>query len=98
VFFPHTDGKEIKSVSASELIVKGRFSIPRTRGLLPAKYRIAVFAGRDDSKEENPETDPEKPLPEAKDKLPARFNLDSELEVEIKPRSVRELRVDIESK
>jgi hypothetical protein len=97
ILFPYGDGKTITTVSASETIRNGRFAIPRATGPPPGKYRIGVFAGRDEGVDQNADS-PEKIAALAKDKLPARFNLESELAVEIKRRPIKELRIDIESK
>jgi hypothetical protein len=98
VFFPYDDGKTLRTVSASEMIRNGRFTVPRSKGLAPARYRIAVFGGKDESAQPDTNDADDVDSTQVKDKLPARFNLASELEVEITRRAIKELKIDIESK
>jgi hypothetical protein len=97
MLFPSGDGKAIKNISDTELILNGRFLVPRSKGVLPGRYRIAVFEGSDPGRSKpasGSETGPTTPT----DRLPARFNVDTELEVEITSRSIKELRIEVDSK
>jgi hypothetical protein len=98
IFFPYDNGKTIRTVSGSAIIENGRFTVPRSKGLVPARYRIAVFEGKDENVQADPKSGDLVAAVQAKDKLPARFNLETELEVEIKQRSIKELRIDVDSK
>jgi hypothetical protein len=98
VFYPFAERKSLTTISASDLIKNGRFSIPRSKGLVPAKYWIAIFSGKRVAARPNPESSTEEPEAQAEDTIPARYNTETELEVEIKPRSIKELKIDIDSK
>jgi hypothetical protein len=76
----------------------GKFDIPAVQGAKPGKYQVRVFAAGDGT-----EVDPnEPPGPEAgrqvaTERIPARFNVSSELEVEVVPKGNQELRFDLEA-
>jgi len=97
VFLPSGERKSSTAVSSSDVIMNGRFSIPRAKGLVPTKYRIAIYAGRKHEGLRNPDIGPEQAQERAKDFLPEKYNVETELEVEIKPGGVRELKIDLDS-
>jgi hypothetical protein len=74
-----------EQTQASALVTNGRYTIPRAQGLVPGKYRVAITAP--DGKTP---TDPDGvPGPTgnfaSKDRIPPKFNIESTIEVEIKP-------------
>ena len=100
MFYPEeVSTKEHETVPSGNTIVHGRFSIPREKGPVPGRYKIAVSSekmmkhpSRTD-REENP-AEPHSPADES---IPARFNANTELEVEIKEGGIKELRIDLQS-
>jgi len=98
VFIPSGERASSKATSGSVLINNGRFSLPRAKGLVPAKYRIAIYSGKKVTERPTPEIRPDQAEAQAKDLVPAKFNIATELEVEIKPGGIKELRIEIDSK
>jgi hypothetical protein len=72
------------ATQASATISKGHYQIPRDKGLLPGKYRVAISSvdGR------TPESGDAVPGPSgnfaSRDRIPAEYNRDSKLEAEVK--------------
>jgi len=96
VFLPSGEQKSKHTVSSSDVIKNGRFSIPRAKGLVPTKYHIAIYAGRKHEGLPSPDVRPEEAkAQQAKDSIPEKYNVETELEVEIKPGGIRELRIDL---
>ena len=82
------------AVAAGTLIQNGRFSIPGDKGLVPGRYRIAIS-------EIGPHHDHLAPLnPEfvADEAIPNRFNIQTELEVEVKEGGIKQLKIEVDSK
>jgi hypothetical protein len=69
---------------ASAGITKGAYQIPRPQGLVPGKYRVSISSP--DGK--TPEASDGPPGPSgnfaSKDRIPAKFNIESTLEFEVK--------------
>ncbi|MFI5460695.1 MAG: hypothetical protein ACHRXM_35220 [Isosphaerales bacterium] len=98
VFLPSGEQKSKHTVSSSDVIENGRFLIPRAKGLVPTKYRIAIYGGKKHEGLPNPDIGPEQAPPPAKDFIPEKYNVETELEVEIKPGGIRELKIELVSK
>jgi len=98
VFYPSGNHESNKATSGSALINNGRFSLPRAKGLVPATYRIAIYSGQKVNVRPEPEISPGHAEAQARDLVPARYNIATELEVEIKPGGIKELRIEIDSK
>jgi len=98
VFLPSGERKSSTATSGSVLIKNGRFSLPRARGLVPATYRIAIYSGMKAKQRPNPEMSPGQAEAQTEDLVPAKYNTATELEVEIKPGGIKELRLEIDSK
>jgi len=84
-------------VPAETSINNGRFSIPRRKGPIPANYAIAISSTETPGRRPNPEVGPDKAAAPAKQLIPAKYNTQTELVVEIK-QGIKELRIDIDSK
>jgi hypothetical protein len=78
--------------SGAASITNGRFSIPRVKGLIPDKYSVAIYPGRTPAEALSPEG-----RARATFRIPAKYNTQTELEVEISAGGNKELRIDIDS-
>lgn len=90
--------KDNDSVPAGDLIVNGRFSIPRQKGLTPGMYKIMIFGERKHPRGEKFER-PESPgtaKPAVEEKIPAKFNSETELELDFKE-GIKDLKIEIDS-
>lgn len=77
----------------------GLFEIEADQGPKPGKYQVRIFAaGGAFEADPNAPPGPEAETPGATERVPARFNTQSELEVEIVPKGNRDLRFEIQSK
>jgi len=98
-YYPRGAGGARQLVLGGAMVRNGRFSIPRELGLVPGKYTVAVFSGvtternrKNDKGQGNSETEP-------KEVIPAKYNSQSNLEVEIKDSHIiKEMTIDVESK
>jgi hypothetical protein len=100
MFYPEeVSTKEHERVPSGNSIVNGWFSIPRDKGPVPGKYKIAVSSEKivKHPARTDREDTPAEPHPPAEEIIPARFNSDTELEVEIKEGGIKELRIDLQS-
>jgi len=98
LFFPAHHPILGTAVSGGDAIHNGRFSIPREKGLVPGRYRIAISEeGRHRPLGERG-TEPAKSEIVADEIIPDRFNIDTELEVEVKAGGIKELKIEIDSK
>jgi len=98
VFTPAGAHSALVPISAFDTIKNGRFSISRGKGLVPAKYLIAIYSGKKVKVPHGPEMSDEEAQAQAKDLIPAKYNTSTELEVEIKRAGIKELKIDIDSK
>jgi hypothetical protein len=72
----------VKQVSASgAVILDGRYTIPRQSGLAAGKYRVRIYWPEKAGIEQGPNV----PLP--KERVPAKYNADSELTAEVRERA-----------
>jgi hypothetical protein len=98
LFYPEeTSTKEHERVPSGNTIVKGWFSISRDRGPVPGKYKVSVSSDKPDAHRTRIEREASPgnaPLPE-KEKIPARFNAETVLEIEIKEGGIKELKLDL---
>lgn len=83
IVFVSADAKS--PTQASTQIANGSYQIPQAQGLVPGKYKVSISSP--DGK--TPDADPNAaPGPSgnfaSKDRIPAKFNTDSTLEVEVK--------------
>jgi hypothetical protein len=98
VFLP-TGERTFSTASAGKAsITNGSFSISQARGLVPARYQVAIYSGQRAAKRPNPEIGSAEDQAPDRDLIPAKFNTETELEVEIKPGDLKELRINLDSK
>lgn len=64
-------------------IVQGKYTIPRQNGLLPGKYRVRITAGTPTQGPKPGELPGPSGGPPAKERVPAKYNTASELEVTV---------------
>ncbi len=99
LFFPEQlHHRNAASTSAGDVIVDGRFSIPRDKGPTAGAYKISISG----AKGRPPRTDrvpsPGQAEPSAAEIIPVRFNSETELLVEIPEGGIKELKIELDSK
>jgi hypothetical protein len=100
MFYPEeVSTRQHETVPSGNAIVNGWFFIPRDKGPVPGKYKIAVSS---EKRAKHPtrtdrEDSPGNMEPPAEEAIPARFNANTELEVEIKEGGIKELRIELQS-
>jgi len=67
-FFPESGGAPV----GSSLIANGKYTIPKSPGIAPGKYRIVISSG--DTKAPPAEAMPGQSGPPAKERIPAEYN------------------------
>lgn len=96
-FEPMAKGKD--AVNASAAVSGGNFAVPAAGGLLPGTYRVAISskpqAGATSS-------DPVKAMEEASkpqgaERIPAKYNADTELKAEVKSGGPNDFKFDLKS-
>lgn len=81
-------------------ITDGRFQIPAEQGAVPGTYTVRIYAAATDGTTEAP---PEPPGPEAAqgplaaERIPSRYNVESELQTTISDTNSEALKFDLES-
>jgi hypothetical protein len=101
MFYPEERATKDGPSPSGAVIVNGWFSLPRDKGLAPGKYTISISGEK--AKRPKPRTDREEVPPPAKaeepafEQIPAKFNSNTELEVEIKEGGIKNLRIELES-
>ncbi len=100
MFYPEARATRDGPVSSGAVIVKGSFSIPRDKGLIPGMYTISISAEKQRKRKDRTEREPSgaTAINRAEEHIPAKFNSKSELEVEVKEGGIKDLRIEIESK
>ena len=88
IFYPVKGIGPDTVVSGGAMVNDGYFSIPRGVGLIPGQYFVAIRAAETRRKRSNQSDDDE---PVARDAIPARFNSETELRIEIKDRAIKEV-------
>jgi len=80
------------------VVKDGAFEIPAAQGATPGKYQVRVFAaGTGMEIDPNQPPGPESERQVAVERIPARFNLKSELEVDVAAQGNKDLRFDLEA-
>lgn len=88
------EGTEVK-VSSGAVVDNGRFSIPQDKGLPPGKYKVMIF-----SPENQPEAIVDAPGDSGtppKDKIPAEYNVHSNLFVTVEPGGDNNFPIEIQA-
>ncbi len=98
VLYPDNHTKSFGSNPTGDVILNGRFSIPRRKGPTPGMYRISIFAERSRTERIQREANPESVGPRVETKIPAKFNAETVLEVEIKEGGIKELKIELTSR
>ena len=75
-----------KGLSMAVLIQDGRYEIPRKPGLAPGSYQVRIFSRESPLRRGNPNAPADVELidPKAKERIPPRYNLKTELKAEVK--------------
>jgi hypothetical protein len=99
MFLPQDVQTESHIIAVGDSITNGRFVIPRSNGLVPGKYKISVSSEKVEqhekrSKDHGVHLDIVRPHQE---KIPARFNTKSELEIEVKEGGIKHLKLELSS-
>ena len=97
MFYPEDRAPRDSTVVSGDLIVNGRFSIPRNKGPVPGKHKIVVSAEKKQKARTDPEPGPAKAEPSDVEKIAARFNIKSELKIEIMEGGIKDLKLELES-
>jgi hypothetical protein len=98
-FYPRSKDGSRLAVFRGAMIRNGRFSIPRELGLVPGRYTVAVFAGITNERKFKGDKGPGDGETVAKEMIPAKYNSESNLEIEINSsHAIKEMKIDIESK
>ena len=98
MFYPEeVSTREHERVEAGSDITSGWFSVPREKGPVLGKYKISVTSQKEvkRSAKIEREASPAPPPPVAEERIPARFNIRSELEIEIKDGGIKELKIEL---
>lgn len=79
-----------KTSATGTLVRQGRYTVPRQTGLMPGKYRVRIYcAEKIDPKLVSNQTPKLRPtwneVPHARELVPAKYNTESELVVEVRP-------------
>ena len=86
---------EYPATKESGMIAKGEYKIPAEAGLSPGKYKVTITSG-DSSAPADPD---QPPGPSAnyvmKDRIPAEYNVNSKIEVEVKKEGPNHFDFDI---
>jgi len=98
MFVPEARPAKGSSVAAGDIVVNGRFSIPRDKGPVPGMYKIAIATEKKRPARTDQEPTPGKAEAAAENQIPARFNTQTVLEIEIKEGGIKELKIEIASK
>jgi hypothetical protein len=99
-YYPRGSGMGVRpTVLGGAMIRNGRFSIPRELGLVPGKYTVAIFSGITSERNREINQSPGNATTAAKEMIPAKFNSQSRLEIEIKDSHfIKDMTIDVESK
>ena len=81
-------------IAGGAVIQSGAFRLPAEKGLPPGKYKVMVFSGAADSSAEQPAM-PGESGPLAQERIPAEFNVESEVVIEIVKGKSNQLTLDI---
>ena len=80
------------------MIKDGHFSIPRTYGLVPGRYDIAINAARSSHQGHQPGvSDPANDQRVQKDLIPPKYNAETRLAIDIKDAAIKEITFHLES-
>jgi hypothetical protein len=95
-FQPTSPGE---ATAAGGLIVDGKYSIPKSEGLVPGKYQVIISGIKAEAAAARTEMPGEsKPAPVAKDPIPVEYNARSTLTAEIKKDAANQFDFDLQPK
>jgi hypothetical protein len=100
MFYPEAPPTRDGPVSSGAVIENGWFSIPRNHGLVPGMYTIAISSEKERKRRDRFDRalNTGVTVGRAEEKIPARFNAKTELEVEVKEGGIKDLKIELESK
>jgi len=75
----------VSGPAANAAINEGLYSIGRSAGPSPGKYRVEIYSVRPTGRQVKDRGNPQEPLAEQRNFVPRRYNTNSELRVDIKP-------------
>ena len=91
--------KDSAGLHSGGMIREGKFEIAPEQGPTPGKYEVRFFAANEKELELPPEGPGDSSrVPVAKERIPAKYNIKSELEVEIPAAGDRNLQFDLLAK
>ena len=84
-------------VNGGAMIKDGYFSIPRAAGLIPARYNVVISGPEPNRRRRADRREPARDDVVAKEVIPARYNSESNLTVEITHNAIKELTFHLDS-
>jgi hypothetical protein len=97
-FFPVERVINGTMVMAGVPIEDGRFSVSRSTGLVPGKYKITVHSGDRNDAARRPGHEPRNENDVPRERIPTKFNSDTMLEILITNHAIKEMKIDLPSK
>jgi hypothetical protein len=95
-YYPQVATSGRQAVMGGSMIRNGRFSIPRDLGLMPGKYKVAIFSTIVGRKKKD--KDPAKAQPPEPERIPPKYNSQTQLEIEVSDaHAIKEMLIDLDS-
>jgi hypothetical protein len=90
-FFPDLLRDPDYPVAAGAMIDRGYFSIPRGQGLVPGRYVVAINSAATRAKRRKNQREPGNDQAVEKERVPAKYNSESQMAIEIKDAAIKEI-------
>jgi hypothetical protein len=84
-------------VVGGAMIKGGYFSIPRSLGLVPGHYEVAIFSARGRERRREKGRQPGNERAVAKEQIPAKYNTNTTLAIAIKDTVIKEITIHLKS-
>jgi hypothetical protein len=84
-------------INGGAMVKDGYFSLPRSSGLIPGKYFVAIRAAEPQHKRHGKRSEHEDEEKVAKEVVPAKYNSETDLTIEIKDNAIKELTFHLDS-
>jgi hypothetical protein len=99
-FYPVQGNDSGIMINGGAMVKDGYFSMPRSSGLIPGKYSVLISAAeprhrRHGNREEREEHEDNETV--AREVVPAKYNTETELAIEIKDNAIKELILHLDS-
>lgn len=97
IFYPTVNRDIATGVNGGAMIQDGHFSLPRSFGIIPGDYHVAIRASDTKVRTRDDRRDGENNGPISEEMIPAKYNSETELMLKITDKAIKEVTFHLDS-